>query len=248
MNTTKDVQEIQDHNHKPQGSALFIDDKSKRIFWEHELIHKESHMTNAFWIPALGQKAWDGHIYISGATGSGKSYIIRKIINNDKKKRSCILFTDLSTDDPAFHGMDFDKFKTKDEDGKQVSPFDSNWIKKNEFNKILIFDDVQFNKEVIKYRDFMIEKGRHMGTVVICVNHKLQDYFSTRVPLNDARFVVAFPCANRGAVARYLKHEMEINKYLMEDILDIACEEGRHIIIHKHAPNCVATTESIFKI
>lgn len=229
---------------KPEGPILFIDDTSKRLFQADELDNVQSHLTKAFWVPALGYNAWDGHVYVAGATGAGKSYLIRKMINNDKKKRKCILFTDLKNDDPAFDGMNVEKYDTKE----HKDPLESEWLRQQEPNKILIFDDVQFNTAQIKYRDFMLEKGRHLQSVVICVNHKLQDYYQTKVPLNDAKYVITFPCANKGSVIRYLKNELEMNRKFMDDILDIALEEGRHLIIHKHSPNCIATTESIFKV
>ena len=229
---------------KAPRKAMFIDDISKSIIFtdtDDEMVR----YPGAFWIPALGYtKSWDnfdGHIYISGATGSGKSYLIKKTILNDQLSRKCILFTDLNRSDPTLEGVNFFKF---DENGK----YNWDWVNENDSNKIMVFDDVQYNENILKYRDYMLEKGRHKGTVVICVNHRLQDYHKTKVALNDARFIVTFPCSNKGNVKRYLEYEFGMEKQDVQSIVALACKEGRHLIIHKFHPVTIATTETIIRL
>jgi GTPase SAR1 family protein len=226
---------------------LFIDDVSKTVYYSNEP-NDVSHLTGAFWIPYLSKYDWDGHIYVSGATGSGKSYLIKKIIQNDLKKRKVVLFTDLETKDQSLNGISYEKYNDRDEKKELIPPAESEWMKKRERNRILVFDDVQFNEGLIKYRDIMLEKGRHSHTIVICVNHKLRDNFATKRPLNESRYVVTFPCANKGSIFDYLYDEFRINRNKLEEILDLACKEGRHLIIHKHAPNIIATTETVIKL
>lgn len=225
-----------------KNEVIFVDNNSKTLVSIKDLEGDSPlHLNKAYWIPALGTRKFDGHIYISGATGAGKSYLISKIIENDKMKRECILFTDLKTSDPAFKGM---KYVTFDEKGQH----NTEWLSKNQSKKIMIFDDIQYNEDVLKYRDYMLEKARHVSTIVICVNHKLQDYFKSKVPLNECRFVVTFPCSNRGSVLDYLKDAMGIKTKLGQEIIELACKEGRHLIIHRFHPNVLACTETIIKI
>jgi DNA helicase HerA-like ATPase len=54
----------------------------------------------AYLIPQLGSLPWDGHIYVSGATGAGKSYLIRQIVENDLSTRKVYLFSNVK-DDPS---------------------------------------------------------------------------------------------------------------------------------------------------
>lgn len=227
-----------------ERKAMFIDDNTKTVIFTDNP-HEYCHLNGAFWVPALGYTRssdnFDGHIYISGATGSGKSYMIKKIIQNDQIKRRCILFTDLHKEDPTLKDIDYIRYDPEGE-------YDMDWVEENQSNKIMIFDDVQYNEDLLKYRDHMIEKGRHLDTVVICVNHRLQDYQKSKVPLNDSRFIVTFPISNKGNVKRFLEYEFGIDKKEINEIVNLSCKEGRHLIMHKFHPVTMATTESILKI
>lgn len=223
------------------NQSLLLDDNSEYVLKESLLDASDIFVKGAYLIPALGYNDFDGHVYISGATGAGKSYFIRKMVDKDKKGRRCVLFTDLDKEDPAYEGMNYVKYN---KDG----PYNNEWLKKNQANKIMIFDDVQYNDEVNEYRDKLLEKGRHLNIIVVCVNHKLQDYWSSKVPLNECRYVVCFPCSNRGSAAKFIKSELELNKHRVDNILSKVCDEGRHMIVHRFSPNFIAGTKSIFKV
>lgn len=225
-----------------QRRALFIDDTSKSVIFSDEVTWNYANLPDAMWLPALGySKAFDGHVYVSGATESGKSYFIKKMVQNDRYKRSVVLFTNLVNEDPSLQGIEnITKYHT--------GSVDWDWLTQNDFNKILIFDDIQKNEEFKKYRDKMLEEGRHKNTIVICVNHRLQDWYNTMVALNECRFIVTFPCSNRGNVFKYLKNEFEMDRKDLNKILTTACNEGRYLIVHRFHPVCLASTHSLFKL
>lgn len=229
------------------NDIIFVDDvtkypiKIKDILEDYHL-RIEPEEKKAFLVPSLGRTEWDGHIYVSGATGAGKSYIIRKIVDNDAKKRKCILFTDLDKKDPAFDGMNYVTFHEKD------PKYNARWLKDNEHKKIMIFDDVQFNEDILNYRDKILQKGRHKDTTVICVNHKMNDYNKSKVPLTDCRFMICFPCANRGTCSKFLHDEMGLKLEDTRDIIDQTIEDGRPLMIHRFYPNCLASSQSIWRI
>lgn len=245
-----------------QRRALFIDDNSKQVIFSddlqaaaHQLEDKHEQeddddkiepsitLPEANWLPALGYSSkFDGHTFLAGATESGKSYFIKKMVLNDRYKRPVILFTNLSKDDESFHGMSeslikFDPSGTHDWD----------WLLKNQENKILIFDDIRANTMFQNYRDKMLEEGRHINTIVICVNHRLQDWYATRVALNDCRFIVTFPSSNKGKVKNFLKDEYGLDKQQLKDLFR-SIRDSRYLIVHRFAPVCVASTDSIFKL
>lgn len=64
----------------------------------------DSFHAKADFIPALGYRQNnEGHIFISGPTGAGKSYLISQMLQMDKKRRPYYLFTDTyQTIDPAY--------------------------------------------------------------------------------------------------------------------------------------------------
>jgi hypothetical protein len=239
-----------------QRRALFIDDISKEVIFTDDLENAANqleddddkmevaiHLDNANWLPALGYSSkFDGHTFLAGATESGKSYFIRKMILNDRYHRQVILFTNLSKDDESFQGMteNLIKFDPSGENGWD-------WLLKNNENKIMIFDDIKRNYMFQNYRDKMLEEGRHFNTVVICVNHRLQDFSITRVALNDCRYLVTFPSANKGNVKRFLKDEYGMLRNQLKDLFR-QIKNSRYLIIHKFAPICVASTDSIFKL
>jgi hypothetical protein len=230
-------------SHYSTPLPIFIDAKSKNIIYS-DFDEDFKHFPDAYFIPIIGTKTkkFDGHIYIAGATDSGKSYIIQQIVINDGKQRIPVLFTDLKEKDETFDKMKYEKFDEQSPDKGW------NWIRNNWQNKILIFDDVQFNPEILTFKDEMLEKGRHGNSTIMCVNHRLQDWHKTKVALNDSSYIVTFPCSNKGKVFRYLDNELALDKQENREILKIACNEGRHLIVHKKYPEMIATTSSIFKV
>lgn len=247
---------------KLQRRAIFIDDITKQVIFSDDIVEwtnkqmdeedEEEEDTKidpiytkpgASWLPALGySKQFDGHTFLAGATESGKSYFIKKMILNDRYQRPVILFTNLEKEDSSFQGIeDMIKFNPK-------TKYNWEWVLENDTNKILIFDDIRNNVMLKNYRDKMIEEGRHKNTVVICVNHKLQEWRTTMTSLNDCRFIVTFPSANRGKVKNYIKEEGGLNRKQLNKLMRIATKEGRYLIVHKFAPMCLASQESIFKL
>lgn len=249
-------------NARVQRRAIFIDDISKQVVFSDDLLELEKQYENeeeeeddddkiipliqeenAEWLPALGYSMkFDGHTFIAGATESGKSFFIKRMIMNDKLHRPVILFTNLTGDDVSFRGI------------QEMTKFDPNskynweWVLQNYANRILIFDDIRNNTIIKNFKDKMIEEGRHSNTVVICVNHALKDWNITKVAHNDCRFIVTFPSSNRGHVRKYLKDDMGLSKKQLNRLMKVSNKEGRYLILHKFTPNAIATTESIFKL
>lgn len=177
---------------------------------------------DGYLIPHLGNLRWDGHIFVSGATGAGKSFLINQILLHDKLLRKIYMFSDLDEDEsitvPTFSYQEGDDLT----------------------DSICIFDDFKD----ITLRDHLLEKGRHTNTMVVCVNHKLRDYKWTKKPLNESKWVIVFPSANAPAVFNeLLAHGLKREE--AKKILQLSLHDGRYLMIHQHAPNAYVTQRSI---
>lgn len=219
---------------KPLFQDAFSDDI---IYHDPASKVRHIHKPGAMWIPAIGLTDWDGHVFISGATGSGKSFLINKLLEKDRNKmsRERIMFTDLKEKDPSITSG----HKKFGERG-----VDNGFVAGNIDKSLFLFDDTT-NPEHIQFRDHLLEKGRHRKATVVAVNHRLRDGNITKKPINESRYIVTFPSSNRGAVNSFMKDFMEMDGRTRRSALSRATEEGRHLIFHMFYPNAMATTESV---
>lgn len=235
---------LEEYKHNPEKySPLFRDAVSNDIIVSDP--HNSSveiHKPGAYWIPALGLTDWDGHAYISGATGSGKSYLINQIMKNDllkkNKKRDHIMFTDLKEADSSIPS-DYKKYGEKG--------IDNAWVFGNMDKNMFIFDD-STSPDVLRFRNSLLEKGRHRKTTVIAVNHRLRDGIRTKELMNESKYVVAFPSSNRGAVGGFMKDYMQMDQNSIRNSLKKSIQDGRHLIFHMWHPNALASKETAWLI
>lgn len=215
--------------------AVLRDSNTGKVYY-FDNDFKNMHIPSANLIPVLGVNKFDGHIFVSGATGSGKSWLIRDIVKSDPKNRNVILFSDVRND-PSLKGI-----KKLHHYPHQVN---LDWVAKNMKNSIMIFDDIT-DRDQLLFRNRVLEKGRHKKITAICVNHKLRDHNLTKFMLNECRYVCVFPSSNRGAVMRFLGTWMEVPKHKRLEMVDQAMKDGRHMIFHMFHPNVVASAKSVY--
>lgn len=212
--------------------------------------------TSTDWIPALGRKTWDGHIFICGSTGAGKSYIIKKMLMEDVKQRKIYLITDLEDKDPSFKEL-WSSGRLKRvvlEPKKKLRSHEVDVVTLNEKIQkskkgkgiVLIFDDVSPRKKSINaFRDDVLEKGRHKNITAIVVTHQMRAHGLTKSPLNDSEYIICFPSANRSQVLAFLKDKMDMPAWKRRMVVDKAKSDGRHLTIHLWAPNFIASAKSV---
>lgn len=201
-------------------------------------------------VPALGFQKWDGHVYVSGATGAGKSFLINTMLENDNRRRKVFLFTDHKKVDPSLKPMIDSKrmfiVREKPDANKKWEVSIRRFIQSKK-GSIMMFDDCT-DADTLFMRDNALRKGRHQDAMVVCVNHKLRDHKATKDALVNARFMITFPSANRGGVMNFMKDTMEMPPKTRRAVIKQSVQDGRPLIFHLQSPNTMATAKSVIKV
>lgn len=146
-------------------------------------------------------------LYITGASGSGKSYYTRNYCNEYRKmfpKNDIYLISSVTED------SSIDKVK----DLKRIT-LDNNFLgadlNVNDFkNCMVIFDDTDcITNKMMKMKvnnilNMLLETGRHTNTSVIYTSHLATNGLDTRRILNECHSVTIFPTSLGGRTLKYL--------------------------------------------
>jgi hypothetical protein len=110
-------------------------------------------------------------------------------------------------------------------------------------DSICIFDDYA-KKEL---RDHILETGRHQNVMAVTVNHRHREWRQTMKPLNESKYVILFPSANKGTVVNEMRM-LGMNRNQRNAVINLSQKDGRYMILHQHAPNCIITQQTIVKL
>lgn len=228
-------------------------------------------------LPMIGQKntPFDRHVFIVGASESGKSVMAGKILKNDVRKRPIVLFSKCE-DDPAFDGL----LEDSDEDnpyGGNINDSKKRKSKKKRMKHfklgeeesileippkedltgpngvVLLFDDIHtFSPEVsdflVRYQNDALETGRKSGISVISTCHELATRGSkTKCNLNEAEWIILFPHTNQMLSTKFLRDRMGILKKDRDNILNKA-SKNRFMAIKTSTPMCAIHEKGIILI
>jgi len=144
--------------------------------------------------------------YITGASGSGKSYWTRMYVDEYKKiypKREVYLISSISDDSSidkikGLHRIKMDKLLTEDISAKDFK------------DSCVIFDDTdcltdkRLRLKVQEILNSVLETGRHFNCEVIYTSHLATDGHQTKRILNECKSVVIFPSGLGGRSIKYL--------------------------------------------
>ncbi len=181
------------------------------------------------------------HMYIAGATGSGKSYYIAdylRLINKYQPKREIFIFSDVEYD-KAF------------EDLKNVTRIAIDMTLVNEpitpaelQDSVCLFDDIDsipnktIKKTVYTLMNSLYRRGRHENITVISTTHNITDYLKSRTAINESSTIVLFLHSGSTNGQRYI-----MSKYIGLDtptIKEIMRIKSRAVQIHKSHPMFVS--------
>lgn len=178
--------------------------------------------------------------YIAGMSGSGKSTIASKMIENYHKtfpNNKIILFSNKNKD-PVFDKHKFIIRVILDET-LYIDPFDLEDLK----NTLIIYDDIEYikdkeiNAELDRLRDLILQQGRsfHISFIYIC--HQLTNYRNTRIILNEMMECIIFPSLTTTYSLKYLTEKYYgMNK---NELLKIKSLPSRYVCLRKLPPSII---------
>lgn len=186
--------------------------------------------------------------YISGPSGSGKSYFISKWLEMNKKifkgknKKELYIFSRINED------KQLDKFKPI-RVILELLP-DNPLTAEDLENSICIFDDIDSIKDkivkriVFDLRDDFLVCGRHFNITVICTTHQLMNNVESKRPINESTSCVIYP--KSGAtfqIKNFLKFYCGFDKMMIDKIMKL---KSRWVCIRKTYPMTIIYEKGLF--
>ena len=202
-------------------------------------------------------------VYISGASGSGKSMMAARIAKQlqsrikpmfktasyDRKtkrmkqsKMRVVFFTGGVEEDPAFNI--FDKKDTDEflEIFMQKDPLFVNVTTDDLKDTICIFDDYEnlqpaslavFTFNFIKK---LLEVSRKNNTQIIVINHQSQNYNLTKPIIFECNSYILFPWANKNSSIKFLESYGNTDKNEIRDMINSSSDMYDFLYMYKSAP------------
>lgn len=218
-------------------------------------------------IPIIGDNKddFDRSIFLCAASGAGKSWLAKLIIENDLKKRPVVLFSKIP-DDKSLESLEGEK--VEGHGGKSVPrlikipllceddlldlPATSD-LADTKHGVICMFDDIDaFHSDIAQYireyRDSLLECGRHSNITCICTSHLLNNYTKTKIMLNEAEVVVLFPNSNRRHSDLFLANRLGVSKSERDFMIEKAMRAGRFLAMRMSAPNMIIHNQGVVLI
>lgn len=191
--------------------------------------------------------------YVAGATGSGKSYFVKKYIQSYQKvypRSKIYIFSDVENDPELDNELKNIERIPLNED--LLEPELDMLNEQNYKNSIVLFDDIDsisnkhLKEAVYKFNDKLMTRGRHENISTILTSHLLTNYKETRITLNSVSNITFFPGSGSTHAIKYL-----LSKYigLSNDIINrIFKLKSRAVTIIKRYPITVISDKEIFII
>jgi len=188
-------------------------------------------------------------LYITGSSGSGKSYFTRKYCNEFAKlfpKRAIYLFSSIAEDDSIDTIKGLSRIKLTPEF------LDENWEIEDFRDSLVIFDDTdcitdkKTRLKVYGILNMVLETGRHTNTYCIYTSHLACAGNDTKRILNEAHSITFFPSTAGGRTLKYLlENNTGLDKKQIEKIKKL---NSRWVTVCKSYPKCILSEKDVFLI
>jgi hypothetical protein len=195
----------------------------------------------------IEQDGW-AHMFVTGGTGSGKSYYIKNLIKKITPQRPIYVLTPLTDGDYRDPELPTVQHIVIDEDlvSNQLNLLE--FVQPNDGHAIFIFDDIesirnpQIRESVKSFRDQVLETGRHYNLSAIVVHHVAQAGLQTKHIINECTYYVLFPRSNAEAVNKFLVSKVGIGKEMQERVKKL---ETRSLTVKRDYPVVFVSDQNI---
>lgn len=186
-------------------------------------------------------------LYITGRSGSGKSYYTKKYIEEYVKfypKNNVYIFSSLESDSSLDSLKNLKRIKISEE------LLNDDLTAKDFKDSIVIFDDTDVisNKKILKkideIKDSILQTGRHFRVSAIITTHTACNGGSTKIILNECHSITIFPAGLGNRSLKYLLDSyLGLDKHQIKKIKNL---NSRWVTIVKSFPMVVLSQKESF--
>jgi adenosyl cobinamide kinase/adenosyl cobinamide phosphate guanylyltransferase len=185
-------------------------------------------------------------IYVTGSSGSGKSYWTRRYIESYKKvypDRPIYLFSSINEDDSI------DKIKDLQRINLYFGILNEDFQAEDFKDSCVIFDDcdtiidTKLRKKVLQIQASILQTGRHFNVSAIITSHVSTNGADTKLILAEAHAIVFFVGSMATRSLKYLLESyMGMDKTEIKKIKNLP---GRSVTFVKSFPKCVVSDKEV---
>jgi hypothetical protein len=239
------IAQIKNAQGKLKNKIIYLDSNAKSMNGFNEL-KIEGENTYFQLLPDLKKNRQI--IYVNGHSGSGKTFWIKRYLQEYKKiypKNEIYCFSPFEND-VSFEGVSLKNIKIEPE------LIQDNLTSKDFENSICVFDDVEalsnrsLRKEVLRIMDDILCTGRHFNVSACVVFHEACNGALTKKVLNESHAIVFFPTTLGTRSLKYL-----CDQYLgmdKDEIKRLKKLKTRAVAIIKSYPKLVLSEKEIYAL
>jgi hypothetical protein len=187
-------------------------------------------------------------LYITGQSGSGKTYFTKEFLKEYKKfypDNDIYLFSAIPNEGDKDDYKDINPLRLKIDE--KISELDAKDFKDCcvVFDDMDCFKDKKIMKIVSHLRDEMLETGRHNNTTIINTYHQPTGAHDTKRIISEATGVVYFPYTATGKIRNLLENYLDLKPEQVDKLSDCG---SRWVMIRKNViPNVIITEKFMVK-